>query len=159
MNDRRTGRRFRSHPMALWFLALSVVGFSLLALENISVLTMLSLSQEYAKAGATHDLLQTTGLVVRSARNWAHYTNLLVAGGMVFVLYSVLWRFALVPRALAAFGLVAVMLQITAVAMPLLGYRLVFLLILPLGLSHLALALWLMAKGFEDRRRLIRAEV
>jgi hypothetical protein len=151
-------RRY-SHSMALWFLALGVVGFSLLAQENISVLTMLSLSQEYAKASATHELLQTTGLVVSSARKWAHYTNLLIAGGMVFVLYSVLWRFALVPRALAAFGLVAVALQITAVTMPLFGYRIVFLLILPLGLSHLTLALWLMAKGFEDRLQRIRAGV
>jgi hypothetical protein len=84
---------------------------------------------------------QTMGLVVRSARNWAHYTNLIVGGGAIFVLYSVLLRFALVPRALAAFGIVAALLQITAVTMPLLGYRVMLLLIAPLGLSHLALAL------------------
>ena len=74
------------------------------------------------------------------------------------MLYSVLWRFALVPRALAAFGLAAVMLQIAAVLMPLFGYRIVFLLIVPLGLSQLALALWLIAKGFEDRPQPIPAE-
>jgi hypothetical protein len=150
-------RRY-SQTMALWFLALSVVGFSLLALENISVLTMLSLSQEYAKASATQELFQTIGLLVRSARTSAHYTNLLMTGAMVFVFYSVLWRFALVPRALAAFGLAAVMLQIIAVTMPLFGYRIVFLLILPLGLSQLTLALWLMAKGFEERHHLVRAK-
>lgn len=151
-------RRY-SDTLALWFLALSVVGFSLVALENISVLTMLSLSQEYGKASAAHELFLTMGLLVSSTRKWAHYTNLLIAGAMVLVLYSVLWRFALVPRALAAFGLVAVMLQNIAVTMPLFGYRIVFLLIMPLGLSHLTLAVWLVAKGFEDRPRRIRAEV
>ena len=147
------------HAMALWYLALSVVGFSLLAQENIAVLTMLSLSQEYAKATTAHELLQTIGLVVRSTRHWAHYTNLLIAGGTVLVFYSALWRFDLVPRALAAFGLIGVALQITAVTMPIFGYPILFFLIAPLGLSQLALAVWLMAKGFDDRPHRIRTEV
>jgi hypothetical protein len=41
-------------------------------------------------------------------------------------------------------------LQIAAVAMPLLGYRMVLLLIMPLGISHLLRAFWLMAEGFQD---------
>jgi hypothetical protein len=41
-------------------------------------------------------------VVVASARNWAHYIGLIVAGSMVFVLYAVLCRFTLIPRALAA---------------------------------------------------------
>lgn len=148
-----------SRAMALWFLALAVVSVSLLAVENIAVLSMLSLSQAYAKADAADaGLFQTLGAVVGSARNWAHYTHLLVAGGMFFVLYSLLYRFALIPRALAAFGLVAVMLQLTGVTMPLFGYRIVILMVMPMGLSHLALALWLMAKGFEEPHPPFRAE-
>jgi len=143
-------RRY-SQALALWFLALAVVGFSLLAQENISILTMLSLSQEYAKAGAAQELLRTTATAVRWTRHWAHYTNLLVAGGALLALYSVLLRFALVPLALAAFGVLAVALQIIAVAMPMFGYPIVFLLIAPLGLSHLMLALWLIVRGFADR--------
>lgn len=59
---------------------------------------------------------------------------------------------------MAAFGMAAALRQITAVTLPLLGYRVVFLLIMPLGVSHLALALWLMAKGFDERHDLVRAE-
>jgi hypothetical protein len=62
-----------------------------------------------------------------------------------------LYRHALIPRALAAFGLIAVALQMTAVAMPLFGYRIVMLMIMPMGLAHLALSLWLTVKGFEER--------
>src|SRR5512144_2029468 len=45
---------FRRHSsaMALWLLALAVAGFSLQAVDNAHILSMLSLSQEYAKAGA-----------------------------------------------------------------------------------------------------------
>jgi hypothetical protein len=147
-----------SEAMALWFLALGVVGFSVLAQENISVLNMLSLSEEYAKASAPQELFQTMALVVRSARTWAHYTNLLVAGAALLVFYGVLLRFLLVPRALSSFGLAAVVLEIAAVAMPLLGYRMVLLLIMPLGISHLLLAFWLMAKGFQDPGSVWRPE-
>jgi hypothetical protein len=144
-----------SHAMALWFVALSVVGFSLTAVENIDVMSMLSLSEAYTKANvADHDLFQALRGVVASARNWTHYIGLIVAGCTLFVFYSTLFRFALVPRALTAFGLGAVVLQLIAVAMPLFGQSIVFPMILPLGLSQTALALWLIARGlpcFESR--------
>ncbi|GAA0710835.1 hypothetical protein GCM10009105_12320 [Dokdonella soli] len=145
--------------MALWLLVLAVAGFSLSAVEYTTVLSMLSLSQAYAKAGAANgDLFQTLAGAVGSARYWAHYMNLIVAGGVVFMLYSMLYRFALVPRVLAAFGLGAAMLMLIAFTMPLFGYHIVFLLLLPLGLSQLALAAWLMAKGFEERQPPSRRE-
>lgn len=145
---------FRQHSraMALWFLALTIVGFSLAAFEAVANLSMLSLSQAHAKA-APADAAMFQGLkgVVGSVRNGAHYIGLICAGAMVFVLYGVLYRFALVPRALAALGLIAVLLQLVAVTMPVFGHRIMFQLIAPLGLTHLALTLWLLAKGFANR--------
>jgi hypothetical protein len=140
--------RQRSHAMALWLVALAVICASLIAVENIDVMSMLSLSEAYAKANvADRDLFQALRGVVASARNWTHYMGLIVAGSTLVVLYSVLFRFALVPRALAAFGLAAAALMIITVAMPLFGHNIVFLLLMPLGLSQLMLALWLIAKG------------
>jgi hypothetical protein len=139
-----------SQAMALWFVALAVVSLSVSVVENISVMSMLSLSEAYGRASpAEGDLFQALRVVVGSTRNWAHYIGLIVAGSTLFVLYAVLFRFALVPRALAAFGLAAVMLQIVAVAMPLFGHGIVFLMLAPLGVSQLALALWLITKGFR----------
>lgn len=143
---------FREHSqaMALWFVALSVAGLALSVLENSNVMSLLSLSEAYSKAGvADADLFQALRGVVAATRNWAHYTALLLAGCALLVFYGVLFRFALVPRALSAFGLGAVVLQIIAVAMPLFGQSIVFLMLAPLGLSQLALALWLIAKGLR----------
>jgi hypothetical protein len=145
---------FRQHSeaLALWFVALAVVNLSLAAVENMSVMSMLSLSEAYARAGAAgRDQFQALRVVVASARNWAHFVARIFDGGTLFVLYAVLFRFALVPRAFAAFGLVAVMLQLTAVAMPLFGHSVVFPMLAPLGVSQLALALWLIAKGFPSQ--------
>ena len=141
-----------SERMALLYLALSVFGLSTSAVDNVAVLNMLSLSQEYATAGGANELLQALGAMARSARYAAHYTNLFVGGITAFVLVSILFRFALVPRALAAFGLATLPFQITAVAMPLLGYRYRAVMLVPAAIGLLALVIWLIAKGFEERR-------
>jgi len=152
-------RRY-SQAVALWFVALSVVSFSLQAVENGTLLSMLSLSQRYAEAGAANaGLFQALGAVVGSPRKWAHYTQLLVVVSWMFLLYSVLYRFVLVPRALAALGLVGTVLQITGVTLRgLLGYTPVTVLAMPLAPIHLALSVWLMVKGFDERHRPLQAE-
>ena len=146
-----------SGPLALWLVALAVVNLSLQAVENAAWLSMLSLSLEYAKAGAADaGLFQGLGAVVRSAWKWAHYTHLLFMVSWIFVLYVMLYRSALIPRALAVVGLITAMLQITGVTLPqFLGYPSVMPMAtgMPLGVSYLALILWLLVKGFEERRR------
>jgi Domain of unknown function (DUF4386) len=138
-----------SEALALWFLSLSVVGMTLAVVENNAVMSMLSLSQAYANAGATDEaLFQALRGVVAASRNWAHYTHLMVGGATLLALYIALYRFALVPRALAALGLIAVPLQIVTLALPILGYPIVPLMLAPMGVSHLALTLWLAFKGF-----------
>lgn len=140
-----------SPPTAMWYLALAIVGFALLTVENSQVMSMLSLSQVYTSTtNADSELFHVLKSVVASSRNWAHYTNLIIAGIMGLVFYSALFRFALVPHALAAFGVGAVLLQITAVTMPIFGFKIIFLMLLPIALAHLVMALWLMIKGFKD---------
>jgi hypothetical protein len=140
--------RCYSPAMALWLVALAVVGLSLTAVESISVMSLLSLSEAYGKGGAAdRDLFQALRVVVASSRNWTHYIGLTVAGSTLLVLYGVLYRFALIPRALAGFGLAAVVLQLVTVALPLFGHDIVFPMLLPLGLAQLFLALWLVARG------------
>jgi hypothetical protein len=75
----------------------------------------------------------------------------IIAGCTIFVLYVALYRFALVPRTFAAFGIGAAMLQVVAVAMPLFGNSVNFALIAPLGLCQLLLALWLIARGLPGQ--------
>jgi len=133
-------------------LAFSMASCSLQAVDNAHLLSMLSLSQQYAQAGGPDELFQTLAVVVGSTRRWVHFTVLLVIDSWIFLLYSVLYRFALVPRALAVFGLLTVMLHFTGIPLPaFLGYSILTLTGVPMGLSHLALALWLMARGFAER--------
>jgi hypothetical protein len=146
--------------VAIWFVALSVIWFAMQAVDNAHIMSMLSLSQQYAEGGASNaELFQTLGTVVRSTRRWTHYTELLVIDAWFFMLYDILYRFRLVPRALAAFGLITVIIHTTAITLPMfVGYRSIPLLGVSLAFSHIALALWLLVKGFDERHRPLRAE-
>jgi hypothetical protein len=68
-----------SERMALSFLALAIAALALAVVENGRLMSMLSLSQAYAASGAA-DPAAFEGLrgVVAAARNWAHFTHLII---------------------------------------------------------------------------------
>ena len=144
----------RARAMTLWLLALAAVVLAAAVVENAGVMSLVSFSEAYAKAPAAgREQLEAVRVIVSSARNWAHYLARIADGVTIFVFYAALFRLALVPRVLAALGLVATALMLTSVGMPLVGHDVVFPLLAPLGLSQLALSLWLIARGFRDQAR------
>jgi hypothetical protein len=147
-------RRY-SNPTALFFLAVCVISCTLDYVHNATVMSMLSLSLQYVNEGAAanHDLYQVVGAAVASARRWAHYTQLFaIIAGWLFVFYSSLLRFALIPRALAAVGLIGIVLQLTGVTIRMfMGYSVIGEMAIPMGPIQLAIAVWLVVKGFSER--------
>ena len=126
--------------------------FTLQAVDNAHVLSMVSLSQQFAQAGGPDDVFQTLAAAAGSTRRGVHYSELLAIDAWIFMLYSALFRFELVPRALAGFGLLTVVLHLTGITLPSwLGYASMMLLGASMALGHTALAGWLMAKGFAER--------
>ena len=143
--------RQRAGALAITLVAVSASSLAVAAVEQTTVMSMLSLSQAYAQAAAAErESIQGQRLLVASARNAAHYINLIVGGLMLLVFHLALYRSALVPRVLAAFGIAAALLQMAAVAMPLFGREIVFLMLAPVGLVQLVLGLWLLARGFRQ---------
>lgn len=145
--------RERSYRLGLWLLVLAVVNFMLQIVENSHWLTMLSVSQAYSDASATDArTFQSLGIVVRSAFKWAHYSHILIVVAWLFTFYGLLFRCAMVPRALAAVGMLAGVLHFIGISLPAFaGYHMPFpeLFGMPLGLVNLVLAIWLMVKGFS----------
>lgn len=146
---RRHGER-----LVVLLVALGAVNLALHAVENGILLSMLSLSQRYADHAATDvALYQGLGAVVGTARRWAHFTHLIVVGGWIFTLFTVLWRSRLVPRPLAGLGLLAVALQVTGVSLrAILGLEVVMAMAVPLAPVYAAVGGWLVFKGFPERQ-------
>ena len=141
--------RARSEGLALGLVALGAVVLALAVVEQASVMSMVSLSHAYADAAAgAREQFQALRVVVASARNWVHFSARLFDGVALLVFYVALFRFTLVPRALAVLGLLAALLQMTGIAVVFFGHPVVFPLLAPMGLVQLALSVWLLTKGF-----------
>ena len=145
--------RTYSDATARWFLSVCVLSCALDFVHNATVMSMLSLSQEYVSHGAADSApYQVVGFAVASARRWAHLTQLLAIGMWIFVFYATLARAALIPRALAAVGLVGILLQFSGVTVMLfLGRSTIGLMAMPMLPIQIAAAGWLITKGFTER--------
>lgn len=142
-----------SEALAILLVGVSVIMFSLQAVDNSHILSMLSLSQRFAEDGGQNDLLQILAATVGSTRKWAHHSELVAIDAWIFIFYSMLYRFRAVPRGLALFGILTVLLHFTGIVVPLwLGYPSVTLLGATMALGHIVLGFWLAVKGFEPWR-------
>jgi hypothetical protein len=144
--------RDRGIRYALWFLAFSVIWFVIQAVDSAHILSMLSFSRQYAEsAGANAELFRIMGTEIRATRVWVHYTELFVIDAWFALLYSLLLRFGLVPRWLAGFGLLAVVLHTAGIPLAVfIGYPSILPLGFSLAMSHTAIGGWLAIKGFPE---------
>jgi hypothetical protein len=126
-------------------------------LSTLSLLLLLTLSQELADAGTPDpSYFHTSGELLLAVRDWSGHVILDIAvfplGALLF--YSLLYRTRLVPRWLSGVGIVGAVLYWSASVLVL--FDLVeplsspyIALQAPLGLQEMVLALWLIVKGFN----------
>ena len=141
-------------------LALGSVGFRIIegvlySVAVVGLLSLLTLSQEFVKAeDPIASSFQASGTLLLAARDWAG-----VSGSLAFILgalmyYYVFYRSKLIPRWLSVWGLIGVPLWIAADLLLIFGVINPFstsmiLLNLPIGVNEMALAVWLIVKGFN----------
>jgi hypothetical protein len=161
---------FASAGIAIWLypilkkhhaaLALGSVGFRLMEgmlyiIGVVALLSLLTLSQEYVKAGASNaSLYQISGTLLQTVKTWAGQLGVLafIVGGMMY--YYVFYQTKLVPRWLSCWGFLGLALTLTSallaifgVLIPLSPVFIVFNLIILV--QEMVLAVWLIAKGFN----------
>ena len=144
--------RRTSEALALWLVVLGALMLGVQMVDNIHILSMLSLSQAHAAAGATADSLREVAIAIGTTRRWAHLSELLVIDAWILVFYLSLIRAGALPRLLSAFGLLTVAAHFVAIPLPgFLGLRAVVEAGMPMALSHVATAGWLVARGLGPR--------
>ena len=119
------------------------------ALMAISLLLLLTLSWEFAEAGApdkTH--FQTSGALLLAAYEWISIVENFPYGLGALIFYYSLYRLDLIPRWLSVWGLIGGALMIAMGILRLFGYPVIFLAI-PIILNELVLAIRLIVKGFN----------
>ena len=138
-----------SYYLAFLYLAFCILNFIALMLDNVSVISMLELSNEYV-ANGNSDTLQVIGNLVYEKHHWTHYMYLLISCFPVFVLYYGFYVSKIVPRVISIFGMFAALLMFIEILSSIFGNSISMNMMLPMGLIQLALPIWLMVKGFSS---------
>jgi len=140
-----------SPAAALWLVALSLIMFCMQAVDNAHILSIVSLSREYA-AGGSAEIYGPLAASLGATRVWVHYTELLAIDLWIGFFYFTLLRLRAVPTVLAVFGLLTVLLHLCGIPLPkFLGLPVNMMLGPPMALAHVATAIWLIARGFGKR--------
>jgi hypothetical protein len=141
-------------------LALGAVAFRIFEaviwiIDVMSLLLLLSLSQEFIKSGTpSSSFFQTSGALLLAVRYWSDilaYTAFIL-GALIY--YYIIYKMKLVPRWLSGWGLVGVPLWLSATILSMFGFISLYstiqvLLFFPIALQEMALAVWLIVKGFN----------
>jgi hypothetical protein len=147
----------RKHHEAL---ALGSVGFrvmeSMLYIVGVvGLLSLLTLSHEYAKAGASNaSVFQVSGITLLAIKEWAGELSVVAFTLGALMYYYVFYQSKLVPRWLSGWGFLAAAASLAAALLSISGqiapFSTVFILLqLPIGLQEYTLAVWLIVKGFN----------
>jgi len=140
-----------NESLALGYVVFRIIESVTLIVGSISLLLLLTLSQEFMKTGAPDtSYFLTLGTLLLAARDW----TILLGVNIVFPLGALifnylLYRSKLVPRWLSGWGLVGATLLIARGFLMIFGNNLVIL-TLPIWVQEMVFAVWLIVKGFNS---------
>ncbi len=135
--------------IAAGYLGFRIIEATTFLPNMICTLLLLTLSREYVSAGApASSSFQTSGILLLGVREWVFPLNPIIAGTGMLLLYYLLYQSRLVPRWLSLWGLLGATLVLVAGLTGLFG-DFPFLLAAPIAVQEMALALWLIVKGFD----------
>jgi hypothetical protein len=146
-----------NNTLALGFISFRIVAAIFIIIGAIFLLLLLTLSQEFVKAGPL-DLshFQILGDLLRTGRDLVNHVFMILAlcvGGLMF--YFLLLQTRLVPRWLSVWGLLGTTL--TMIASMLVLFRSIdiitpvyLILNMPIALLEIILAVWFIVNGFDN---------
>jgi len=140
-----------NEALALGFFGLRFIEAMCTIIHSIILLSLLTLSQEYAAAGIPDDsYFQSAGSVFLAARDW----TFLIGSGLVWSLSALVLNYLLIkskqiPRWLSIWGFAAAALSFINYLPKFFGMTSLDILFLPIGLQEMVFAVWLIVKGFN----------
>jgi len=150
--------------LAMGVVASRVIESVLQIVAFIILLLLVTLSNEFVKAGAQpSSFFETAGSLLKAGNFWFNQMAAILAWSIgALMYYYVFYKTKLIPRWLSGWGIVGIILVV--VVSMLLMFRVItpmsqiqIVLSIPIALQELVLALWLIFKGFnflpDDFRR------
>jgi hypothetical protein len=161
---------FASASIAIWLypllkkhhqaFALGSVGFRVMEgmlyiVAVVGLLSLLTLSREYVKAGASNaSVFQVSGTLLLAIKTWAGQLGVIAFTLGAFMYYYVFYQSKLIPRWLSGWGFIGVAFSLAAALLTIFGQIIPFspvfmILHLTIFVQEMVLAVWLIVKGFN----------
>lgn len=140
----RYGRR-----TALAYLATMIFEVAMMAVGILALLLLVPLADQAASGALDPGVAQSLGSLAVDANQLAYQIAQMSLGFGAMFLGALLLRSGLVPRALAILGLAGYALHMIGAISELFGLHISLFMLIPGGIFEIALAIWLIVKGFK----------
>jgi len=149
--------RKQNESIAIGFVLFRFLEAAVITIGILSVLALLTLSQEFVAAGAPDIAsLQAAGTLLKAIHDWTFLLGLNFLLGISTIMYSyLLYKSKLVPQMISVWGIIgsilimaAGLLQMFAIIVPLSTW--VAILAIPVATYEMILAVWLIVRGFNE---------
>jgi hypothetical protein len=130
---------------ALAYLAAMIVEVVLMTFGALFLLMLVPLGQSAVGTGVA----QALGSLLTEANTMAYQISQMFVGIGAFFLCLLLYRTRLIPQWLAGWGVIGYVLHVAGAIAEIFGLHISLILLIPGGIFELALAFWLLIKGFQ----------
>jgi hypothetical protein len=136
---------------ALGFFTIRLIEGVFVFLAIVCQLSILTLSKEFVTGVLDASYYQASGTLLHAARDWAFWVGPSITFALsALILNYTLYKSKFVPRWLSGLGLVGALVYIPAELLAFFGLDQFMVLAAPIALQEMALAVWLIVKGFNS---------
>jgi len=141
-----------NEALAIGFFSLRLIEGVFIFLALVCQLSLLTLSKEFVAGVLDASCYLASGTLLHAARDWAIWVGPSITFALsALVLNYALYRSKFIPRWLSGWGLVGSLVYILAELSAFFGFdQFLVVLAATLALQEMALAIWLIAKGFNS---------
>jgi hypothetical protein len=144
-----------SERAAVGYLSARIIDATLIAVMALLIIVQIPLGIAYLNAGSSDtSYLEALSAVLTEANLYAYEFGMIAVGVAGLILCFMFYRAQLVPRLLAAWGLVGYAVLLLGSVLQVLGFSLSSIQAIPGGLWELFIGVWLIVKGFSTSSQL-----
>jgi hypothetical protein len=145
-----------NEPIALSYVGFRIIESAIIFVSAISILLLITLSQEYVKAGVPDaSSFQTSGTLAVAGHYWAFQMVIIICGIAGLMFCYLLYQSKLIPRFISVLGIIGYPLSLVAALLDMFGiidtlHVAGIIMYLPGSIFEvLLLPIWLFVKGFN----------
>jgi hypothetical protein len=138
--------------LAVGYLVSRTIESVILIIGTISLLSLLTLSQDFVQAVAPDvSYFRTLSTLLLAVYEWTLLLGIMIVFSLTaLILNYLLYQSKLVPRWISGWGLIGAILLLAAGLLEIFGFKPTEFLSLPIALQEMVFAVWLIVKGFNS---------